>query len=128
MSDGAPTETNIVQFPNQQTQEFQARVAKNSTEAGHPLTPAQANPEDKSALHKIQDMLGQGAHVIGEEIGVRNKDFQYATGTALEDLLGGTSLATVNSRTTNNTNVADLKEERKKRMQISTDQLKKQAA
>lgn len=68
MSETVPT-GNILQFPDQQTADFQKGVANSSTGAGHPITASETDPEHKTPLLDLQRGLGDTfkdvAHIVG---------------------------------------------------------------
>lgn len=59
-------ENKIIHFPDKDTQKLQAEGAKSATEAGHPITEQEANPEDHTPLVKIREALKSG---FGEAVG-----------------------------------------------------------
>lgn len=56
----------IIHFPDKDTQKLQAEGAKNATEAGHPMTKEEANPEDHTPFIRLKEAIRSG---FGEKIG-----------------------------------------------------------
>lgn len=58
-----------IQYTDQQTADLHNNVVKHSTEAGHPTTLAEVNPDDDSPLKDIQDTLGKTAVHLANSVG-----------------------------------------------------------
>lgn len=56
---------NIIHFPDKDTQKLQEQGAKSATEAGHPMTEHEANPEPHTPLIKLKEAIRSG---FGEKI------------------------------------------------------------
>lgn len=60
MDESAPKE--VLQHVDQQTADLQKNVAAQSTQAGHPTTAADVNPQDSKPLEAIREALGEAVH------------------------------------------------------------------
>lgn len=66
MAGPAPTE--VLQYTKDQDEELRKKVADNSTQAGHPVTAADVNPEDDSPLKAIEEAWGDTTHAVGSGV------------------------------------------------------------
>lgn len=76
---------NLIHFPDKDTQKLQEQGAKSATEAGHPMTKEEANPEPSTPLIRLKEAIrdrfggqfGDAVHVIsttGTILGGENPD------------------------------------------------------
>ena len=115
---------NLVQFTDHQTQKLQADTANQSSVAGNPHSPTDANPNDLTPLHKIEQILGEGVHVIEKEV----KDIEYQAEDLVSDFAGSNSLATGRGRDTDDSEFTRQMTEREQKKQHLLEEEEKKAA
>jgi hypothetical protein len=98
---------NIIEFPDRHLSKMQGEVAQEVSKAGHPHTPADANPNDQKPLATI-------AEIIKGKFGDRIRDAEHAINTA-GVFIEGEDPGKYN-RGADNPVIIDLARERQKRM------------
>ncbi len=115
MSDAVPKE--FMQRVDDLESELHHNVARNVAELGQTISVGEVKPDNTSPLHKLGEMIGHKAEVLGTTLEEAKKDATYLATVSWADLTGGhAKVGEVAERGTNAIDLLRIQQERAMRV------------